>query len=226
MFGVTRARNAFGRRLLELRSRRPYVRAWADGPLLVVPGVLDPVATKVGAWLASVVAAEAAPGESWLDMGCGSGVVGLALAARGARVTCADVDPRCVDLARANAELRGLVVEGVVTDHFAGLPGRRFDGVAYNVPFWPGEPGGGPFDRSFYAGEGFRVIRAFAAQARDASDRVLVAFSQAGADHAGAVEALGPSVEVRRERHRGEWLVLRRLAPLPAAAPRPSGPRL
>lgn len=211
MFGVQRARNAIGRRLLLWRSRRPYVRRWEGGPLLVLPGVLDPVATRVGAWLAGVVAAEARGGEAWLDMGSGSGVVGLALAARGARVTCVDIDPTCVRNTRTNAELRRVEVEVLEGDHFAPVADRRFDAVVYNVPFWPGEPGDGPFDRSFFAGEDFSTVRAFAADARSRAGRVYVALSEAGARHTEAVAALGPAERIRRERVGGEWLVLYRL---------------
>lgn len=208
---MQRARNAIGRRLLLWRSRRPYVRTWEGGPLLVLPGVLDPVATRVGAWLAGVLAAEARPGEAWLDMGSGTGVVGLALAARGARVTSVDLDPTCVRNTKTNAELRRVEVEVLEGDHFAPVAGRRFHAIAYNVPFWPGEPGNGPFDRSFFAGDDFRTVRAFAAEARDYADHVYVALSEAGARHAEAVAALGPAERIRRDRVGGEWLVLYRL---------------
>lgn len=200
----TRLRNRLAARLLVWRSRRPYVRTWKNGPLLILPGVLDPVATKVGAWLAEVV--DAAPGERWVDMGCGTGVVGLALAARGVQVTAVDIDPVCVHNARANAALRGVALDAHVSDLFSAVPGD-FDGVVYNVPFWPGEPTG-PFGTAFYAGEDFRAVRAYARIAPAHARRVLVALSEAGARHAEARAALGPHHVLKRERVRSEWLVL------------------
>lgn len=191
------------------RARRPYVRTWAGGPLVVLPGVLDPVETKVGAWLAARVAAEARPGERWLDMGCGTGVVGLALAARGCDVVCADVDPACVRNARANAALLGLDLEVVESDLFAALGGRRFDRVVYNVPFWPGEPDGRPFGLAMYAGEDFRAIRRFVAGWSTVADGARVVLSEAGPRAGDARAALGPDARLLvRERHRGEWLDL------------------
>jgi methylase of polypeptide subunit release factors len=200
-------------RWLTWQTRRPYVRDWNGTPLLVLPGVLDPVATKVGAWLAATVAAEAKPGERWLDMGCGTGVVGLALAERGAVVTCADIDPQCVRNARANAALRGLAIDVVESDLFAALAGRRFDRVAYNVPFWPGEPGDRLFGRAMFAGSDsdgrpFAAIRSFAAAFRPTCTEARVVLSEFGGDFPGARAALGDATLHQRARVRGEWLSL------------------
>jgi methylase of polypeptide subunit release factors len=215
---LTRLRNRAAARLLEWRSQKPYVRRWHDGPLLVLPGVLDPVATKVGEWLADAV--DAGPGERWLDMGCGTGVVGLALGERGVHVVCADIDPACVRNARANAALRNLAVDVVSSDLFAAVPGD-FDGAVYNVPFWPGEPRG-RFGNAFYAGDDFRAVRTWVAQAPARSRRVLVALSEAGTAHADARAALGAHRVLKRERFRSEWLVLCELDPPRRPLPDPT----
>ncbi len=75
-----------------------------------------------------------------LDMGTGSGVIGLSLAAAWpeARVVLADVSPDALALARENAEALGLAgerVEFLRTDLCAGLGERRFDVVAANLPY-------------------------------------------------------------------------------------------
>ncbi|MDP2308850.1 MAG: methyltransferase [Pseudomonadota bacterium] len=202
-----------GRRWLLWQARRAYVRAWGDLPLLVLPGVLDPVATKVGAWLAGEAAAHARPGERWVDMGCGTGVVGLALAEVGAVVTAVDIDPVCVRNARANAALLGRAIEVVESDLFTAFappdqPPRRFDRVVYNVPFWPGDPAGRPFGRAMYAGRDYEAIRAFVAAFPAHSDEAWVVLSEFGGDFAGARAALGPARLVTRARVRGEWLSL------------------
>ncbi len=201
---VQRLGNRARAALLAWRSRRPQVRIWEDGPLLILPGVLDPVATKVGAWLARTV--DAAPGERWVDMGCGTGVVGLAMARRGVEVLSVDIDPTCVRNARANALLRGVPLEARTSDLFTDVPGT-WDGVVYNVPFWPGAPRG-TFGTAFYAGEDFAAIRQFAVAAPRHARRVLVALSESGPRHAEARLALGPHHLLKRERVASEWLVL------------------
>ncbi len=203
----TRLRNRIAAQHLLWKSRRDYVvTAPGQDDLLVMAGVLDPVATKVGAWLAGVMTTEVRAGERWVDMGCGTGVVGLAMAQAGARVTCVDVDARCVANARETGRRGGVAIEAVESDLFAGLAGA-VDGVVYNAPFWPGEPVGRAFERAMYAGAEFEAIRRYRAESAGIP-RVLLALSEAGARHGDARIAFGASRVVRRERAEGEWLIL------------------
>jgi len=84
-------------------------------------------------------------GAAILDMGCGSGVIGIALAhhlaaREGARVTLADLSPEALSLARENAD-RLLPGSSSVTflesDLFAGLGEARFDLIVANLPYIP-----------------------------------------------------------------------------------------
>jgi predicted RNA methylase len=179
----------------------------SQGPLLILPGVLDPVATKVGEWLAAQVAAEVRPGDRWLDMGCGSGIVGIAMARAGAEVTCVDVDPQAVRCARANVVLHGLRVEVLEGDLFGPVRGRHFHGVAYNVPFWPGPVDDRPFARALYAGPAFEAIHRFRAAWNAHAERAYVPVSRANGDPEGAAAALGGRL-LRSGSYRGERIDL------------------
>ncbi len=212
---VSRLRNRLREWHLLKRASAPYVRDAAVGPLLVLPGVLDPVATRVGAWLAEVMAQQVKPGERWVDMGCGTGVVGLAMAAAGASVICADIDQRCVANAAANAALSRSPLEAVHSNLYSDVPeAHALDGVVYNAPFWPGttrSPDGGlrPFGTAMYAGPHFEAIRRYRSESdRLAVPRVLLALSEDGPDHAGALYAFGPHAVLTRGRVGRERVVL------------------
>lgn len=74
-----------------------------------------------------------------LDLGCGSGVIGLSLAAAWpqAQVTLADVSPEALSLARENAAALGLEnVHFSETSLFSSLTGR-FDLIVANLPYVP-----------------------------------------------------------------------------------------
>lgn len=74
-----------------------------------------------------------------LDLGCGSGVIGLSLAAAWpqAQVTLADVSPEALSLARENAATLGLEnVHFSETSLFSSLSGR-FDLIVANLPYVP-----------------------------------------------------------------------------------------
>ncbi len=74
-----------------------------------------------------------------LDMGCGSGVLGLTLAAAktGWDVTLADVSPDALSLARENAAKLEISNAGFVeSDLFSAIDGE-FDGIVANLPYVP-----------------------------------------------------------------------------------------
>jgi len=84
-------------------------------------------------------------GAMILDLGCGSGVIGISLAhhlaARGgARVTLADLSPEALSLARENAARHfpeATAVETVESDLFAGLGEACYDLIVANLPYIP-----------------------------------------------------------------------------------------
>jgi release factor glutamine methyltransferase len=119
-------------------------------------------------------------GKRLLDMGTGSGAVGLFAAARGARVTACDINPRAVSLAAENARRNHVEMEVVESNLFAALDGRRFDLICFNLPFYAGQPRTF-FDAALFGGPDFETVRAFAAGCRQAlapGGLVVVIFSE------------------------------------------------
>ncbi len=82
------------------------------------------------------------PGQSLLDLGCGYGPIGLAVAAtvEGARVAMTDVNRRALALARRNADANRLAVEVLEGPLYEPVAGRAFDHVASNPPIRAGKP--------------------------------------------------------------------------------------
>jgi release factor glutamine methyltransferase len=89
--------------------------------------------------LAEYKTAGTLPPADILDMGTGSGVIGLslALAFPDARVVLADISTDALTLARENADALGIGqrVEIVQSDLFSALANRRFDLIAANLPY-------------------------------------------------------------------------------------------
>jgi len=76
------------------------------------------------------------PVESTLDLGCGSGVLGLLAAAHSRRVVAADLNSRAIAFTRFNADLNGLDnLETAEGDLFAPVAGQRFDLIVCNPPY-------------------------------------------------------------------------------------------
>ncbi len=88
-------------------------------------------------------AVEARAGDRVLDLGCGSGVAVLCLAARvpGVVASGLDVQPAYADLARRNAAEAGLALDmhvGSVAAMPAALRAGQFDHILTNPPYFPG----------------------------------------------------------------------------------------
>ncbi|WP_342418181.1 putative protein N(5)-glutamine methyltransferase [Rathayibacter sp. VKM Ac-2630] len=121
------------------------ILGWVDFRGLRVrvdPGVFVPrVRTGFLVDAALSLLQESAPGTTVLDLCCGSGAIGRALAGeRGdLRLLAADVSPTAVASARITLDGFGEVFEG---DLFAALPGTergRIDLVVVNAPYVPTE---------------------------------------------------------------------------------------
>lgn len=81
-----------------------------------------------------------AEGQEVLDMGCGSGVLGLTLASErpGWQVTLADVSPDALALTGENTTRLELGnATRVQSDLFSALDGKIFDGIVANLPYVP-----------------------------------------------------------------------------------------
>jgi release factor glutamine methyltransferase len=72
-------------------------------------------------------------GERVIDIGTGSGVLGIGAAKRGAHVLATDVDERAVAAAAHNARLNDVELETQVGPLFAGASGT-FDAILANLP--------------------------------------------------------------------------------------------
>ena len=136
-----------------------------------------------------------------VDLGTGSGVIAITLKRYrpDARVTATDVDPACLELARANAARHEAEIEWIESNWYDALPGsRRFDLIVANPPYvaaghpflaegdLPAEPGlaltPGPTGL-----EALEVIVAGAPRHLDAGGRIAV---EHGYDQQAAVAGL------------------------------------
>jgi len=73
-----------------------------------------------------------------LDMGTGSGILGLVCAEMGANVTVADVEDSALKTAAAAARELNLTIRTAKSNIFSNIPGR-FDIVLFNPPYLPSQ---------------------------------------------------------------------------------------
>jgi release factor glutamine methyltransferase len=108
--------------LAAMRSIPPQVYAPGDDTFLMV----DAIATL------------SVEGKNVLDLGTGSGILGLYCALRWADVTAADIDELAIRHTADAARLLGVELKLVVSDLFSNTP-SQFDLVLFNPPYLPSE---------------------------------------------------------------------------------------
>jgi release factor glutamine methyltransferase len=103
----------------------------------VDPGVFVP--RRRTEFLVRLAAGLAGPGSVVLDLCCGSGALGVALATtvRGIELHAADVEPAAVRCAARNLGDRGRVYEGDLFEPLPRLLRGRIDVLLANVPYVP-----------------------------------------------------------------------------------------
>lgn len=76
-----------------------------------------------------------------LDIGCGWGAIGVAIAKanKAARVTMVDVNHRALDLCRDNCARNGVSAEVLESDGMAAVMGTKFDAIVTNPPIRAGK---------------------------------------------------------------------------------------
>jgi release factor glutamine methyltransferase len=166
-------------------------------PLVVLPDVFNPKLLRSGEFLVQQLSRLdlARPGTRVLDLGCGSGVAGLAAAMRGCGVVATDINPSAVRCARINALLNDLETDVRLGDLFAPVADERFDLVLFNPPYYRGMPRD-PLDHAWRSTD---VGERFAAQLGThlaPGGQALVVLSSDG-DGGGLLDALDGSGLVR-----------------------------
>jgi len=147
-FGRALARAWVRLRIPILRRRVGVLRLEqvAGIPVVVLPEVFNPAIFRSSDLLVAEIEALAPPNTTprVLDLGCGTGVQGLAAARRGWSVVACDINPEAARCAKINALLNHLDdrVETRCGDLFEPVADETFDLVLFNPPFFRGRPDG------------------------------------------------------------------------------------
>ena len=90
--------------------------------------------------------------KSFLELGCGSGLISILAAKKGARVTATDINPVAIDFLEKNARQNKVKMEIIESDLFRDIPLQQFDIIAINPPYYKKQPLL-PQDHAWYCGE-------------------------------------------------------------------------
>jgi release factor glutamine methyltransferase len=78
--------------------------------------------------------------KSLLELGCGSGIISLYAASKGAHVTATDINKRALEYLKKASEENKIVLTVLYSDLFSKLDNRQFDFIIINPPYYPKNP--------------------------------------------------------------------------------------
>lgn len=96
-------------------------------------------------------------GKTFLELGCGSGIISLFAASKGAQVTASDINKVAIDALKVASIKNKLNIEVLYSDLFESLAEQQFDYIIINPPYYPKAPQNDK-ERAWFCGENFEYF--------------------------------------------------------------------
>ncbi|HKB45316.1 MAG TPA: HemK2/MTQ2 family protein methyltransferase, partial [Chitinophagaceae bacterium] len=78
--------------------------------------------------------------KSFLEPGCGSGLISIYAAKKGALVTSTDINPVAIEFLKKNSQQNNAELTIIQSDLFQNIPVQQFDIIAINPPYYKKQP--------------------------------------------------------------------------------------
>lgn len=146
---------------------QPYVRRkmqrssfykWEDVTLFLPPGVFHPGYFYSTKYLLQFILKQHISGKQLLELGAGNGLISIASAKRGAKVSASDISKEALRSLRDNARTNHVGLTIIESDLFEQIPDAPYDYIVINPPFYPLDPRN-DLERAWYCGQDYAYFR-------------------------------------------------------------------
>ena len=133
---------------------KPRLFSYQDIEIIISPGVFPPQYTFSTKMLLKYLEALDLNGKTFLELGCGSGIISLVAAKKGALVTATDINENALNQLEKSANKNGFNLQIVKSDLFNNITESHFDYIFINPPYYPKEPNSIE-ESAWFCGENF-----------------------------------------------------------------------
>lgn len=137
--------------------RKPRRFRFRDVELMIQPQVFHPGMFYSTRFLVEYLDGFDLRSKSLWELGCGSGLISILAAKRGASVTASDSNPTAIEQLRRDALKNRVTLDAIQSDLFAAIPQRVFDWIVINPPYFQGNPQT-PGEQAWYAGDRYQFF--------------------------------------------------------------------
>ena len=126
--------------------------------VLVHPDVFPPhytISTKI---LLDFVDGLEIKNKTFLELGCGSGIISLFAASKGAIVTATDINDKAIEYLKASSRKHNLPLTILHSDLFSELQYQSFEYIFINPPYYPKTPKNQK-EQAWFCGEDFEYFK-------------------------------------------------------------------
>lgn len=117
-----------------LRKERQYT--YRGTTVKIFPGVFHPGLFYSTKFLTDYLQTQLVKNKSLLELGCGTGLISILCARRGATVTATDINPTAVENSKLNVANNKVSVTLLKSDVFDQIEKQAFDWIVINPPYY------------------------------------------------------------------------------------------
>jgi release factor glutamine methyltransferase len=148
----------------------PRTYTYEDIKVDIDPGVFHPGLFYSTKYLIEYLQKQNITSKNFLELGCGSGLISITAAKKGANSFASDISGQAVDCALKNSLKNNVILTVYQSDLFDRIPSQIFDYIIINPPFYAKDPG---FESEFawYCGSDYVFFKKLFSQVKKYIDQ-------------------------------------------------------
>lgn len=176
---IKKVTHPFLRIVTEVWFSKPRKYTYKNISVLVHPEVFPPhytISTKI---LLDFIDKINLKGKTFLELGCGSGILSLFAASKGAKVTATDINTKAITYLQKASKENNIPITVLHSDLFSKLKNQYFNYIIINPPYYPKSPENQK-EKAWFCGENFEYFKGLFQQlsARNSKEIIYVILSE------------------------------------------------